>query len=409
MHRLAPCLFGLLAYAVIRLHSHAPASTLPMLAWWLLGLGVGLFALLWLGGRRLSVSRPVGWLLLAITASMIASNVLLSDLFWSLPLLGVYVADVLLALAVYLMYRDERVIPLHAYCIVIGLVHVPYLVEAVLWVAHAGPDFFRKSMRIANFSHVRQFGEMGFVAAISGSALLVSSRRLGVLSFLLATGAVFGMVLTGSRGALLCWMLFVALLFACFPARRRRIASHAVVTLAGTAAVVGALHYSGLLVSPNIFVRIGTIVDGDAGFDSGRLGLWLGALREIAARPLFGLGTEAYQLSGCCDRTLAQPHNFVLQLLMQFGIVGNALFLALGWRAIRYLGGTRALLVRARAAPEGAVLASMIVAYLAYGFIDGLLYHPAPLLHFALFCGLFAATLRPAPLSGSMAPDQRGL
>lgn len=404
MQRLAPYLFGVPAYLMVRLHSHAPAQTLATLAWCLLGLGVSLLVMLGIRGRRLRVSRPVGWLLFALTASMIASNMLLSDLFWSLPLLGVYIADVLLALAVYLLYRQGPEIPIGGFCIAIGLVHLPYLVETVLWVIQVGPPFFTRTARIANFAHVRHFGYLGFLAAISGSALLALSRKFRLASFLFAFSAVFGMILTGSRGALLSWMFFAALLVAFFPDLRRRVVLHALGVFVGSAMLVAGLHYSGLLVSPNLFARTAAIVDGTNPFDSGRLDIWIAALQEIAKRPMFGFGTEAYQLSGCCDRLVAQPHNFILQLLMQFGLVGNALLVALAWRAVRFLGGPRAVIAQARATPQALLLVAMLAAYLAFGLIDGLLYQPVPLLHFALFCGLLAAALPGARLSVREAP-----
>lgn len=388
-----PVAYGGFVYAVVRLHSHAPARTLPALAWTLCILGVVSLLLLAAKGRRLTISRPTGWILFALAASMLASNVLLSDLFWSAPLFGVYVGDVLIALAIFLWYREASSIPLRHWCVVLALVHVPFVVDAVMWVADTGPPFFQRSNRIVNFSHVRQFGEMGFVAAVCGSALMVLSSRLRLVSFLLSLAAVFGMVLTGSRGALLCWILFMALLWTGLPAARRMMAVNGATVLGLSVAVVGILHYCGWLVSPNVFARIETIVDGDAGFDSGRLVIWLDALEEIAKRPLFGLGTEAYQLSGCCDRMVAQPHNVVLQLLMQFGFVGNALLVALAWRAILYLGGVRVILARVCATPEATVLASMIAAYTAYAMIDGVLYHPAPMLYLSVFCGLLSAVL----------------
>lgn len=392
-----PVLFGTLAFLVTRFHSSAPSRTLVPLAWWLLPLAVALFGGLWFAGRRLRVSRPAGWLLFALAAALLASNVLLSDLWWSLPRLSIYVADVLLALSVFLLYRDQRETRLPAYLLAITLVHLPFLVDAVVWVMHSGPDFFTKSMRITNFSHVRHFGYLGFLAAVAASALMVVGRGAAVVSVILALAAVFGIVLTGSRGALLSWISFLVFCGFLLPASRRKIAAHGAFVLCAACVLVWILDVTGALVSPNIFQRVRQVMEGQNVVDSGRIEIWLAVTREIAARPLFGFGTEAYQLSGCCDRSVVQPHNFLLQLLMQFGLVGGALLLALGWRALRVVGGIKGLIQRIQCTPEGGVLAAVLLSYLAFASIDGLLYHAAPLVHFALFCGLFAATVHQVP------------
>src|SRR5690606_36017813 len=125
------------------------------------------------------------------------------------------------------------------------------------------------------------------------------------------------------------------------------------------------------------------------GADSGRLAVWGDSVREIAAYPLFGQGPEAYDLSGCCEQWVAHPHNFILQLLMEFGLAGCLLALLVLVQAVALLGGALRSRSLVAASPANLVLALALVAYLALGLIDGMLYFAVPLLHFALFCGLF--------------------
>jgi O-antigen ligase len=222
-------------------------------------------------------------------------------------------------------------------------------------------------------------------------------------SLLLTSCALFGVIATGSRGALLSWLVFV-LLLVCFSSARWRVLAFSVAALVGSALLVGYLHFSGLLASPNIFVRVQQLVTvPGAELGSGRVQIWRDALRVIARHPLFGMGTEAYRITGCCDRRVAQPHNFVLQLLMQFGVVGSALLAALCWRAVRALGGGRRAVALMFASPENLALAAMVAAFLAFSCIDGLLYREVPLIHFAVLCGLFGAGLRRARQSSGRA------
>jgi O-antigen ligase len=273
---------------------------------------------------------------------------------------------------------------------------LPFFLEVMTWVARSGPDFFHRSMAVAHFSHVRHFGYLGFLAAMAATALVTLPGRFGLTALLLAGCALFGVIATGSRGALLSWLVFV-LLLVCFSPARWRVLAFCLAALAGSALLVGYLHFSGLLVSPNIFVRVQQLVTVQGvELGSGRMQIWHDALGVIVRHPLFGMGTEAYRITGCCDRRVAQPHNFVLQLLMQFGLVGSGLLAALCWRALRALGGARRVAALVLASPENLALAAMLAAFLAFSCIDGLLYREVPLIHFAVLCGLFAAGLHRA-------------
>jgi O-antigen ligase len=201
---------------------------------------------------------------------------------------------------------------------------------------------------------------------------------------------------------LLAWVLFVGLLF-CFSPARWRIAAYGLAALFATSALVWYLHDSGLLVTPNIFERLEQALQAArAGVESGRIAIWRDSIHEIAAHPLFGQGPEGYALSGCCVTWVTHPHNFVLQLLMEFGLVGCSAALLLAGRAVSLMGGGSGFLKLVMASPKNRVLTSALAAYLALGLIDGMLYFVVPLMHFALFCGLLAAGIHQAGvISGS--------
>jgi len=389
-----PGLFAVLISFTVRYHSWSPMTTLPYVTGAQLFISCMVFLAAWLQGRRLSIPSDVALILAALLVSIAISTIGSAQPVASLMRLQFYGSVVLLAVAVYLLHRDTQHIPLTAYCIAIASVHVPFLVEAVIWISQGEPPFFELSPRIANFVNVRQFGEFGFLAAVSASAMVVLSRRLAVASFALACCALFGIVAMGSRGALLSWAVFMVLLVWLAP-RPLRTALHGFAAVFVTSAAVWYLNSSGLLETPNVFVRFE-----DQGFDrgldyfgSGRLQVWGGTLQAIAASPLFGAGPDGYWLSGCCGRTLLQPHNVVLQLLLDIGLVGCSILLLLIGCAVRRLGPTRARVERVLASPTRVVLAGLLGSYLAYGLIDGLFYHPLPLMHFALFSGLMAASL----------------
>lgn len=399
-----PALFALLVSGTIRFHSLEAAPTMARMVGNLLALaGAALLALLMLG-RRMAVPRDIALPLLAFAAAAVVSVLGSGDSDASLLRLELYLAMGLFAVAVYLVYRDSNGLPLDGYLLAVGIVHVPFLLGAILWISALVPPFWQYGPRVADFAHVRQFGEFGFFAAASGTALGIVSRRLLVPSLLLGTAAVFGLVFTGCRGALLAWLLFLVLC-CCLGRARLRAAALGGSTFAVAAVAVWYLDRSGLLPSPNIFGRLVTLAQASGeGFDSGRIALWLASLKQITVHPLFGSGPEGYWISGCCDRTLMQAHNFVLQFLLEFGVVGCGLVLLVAVRAVRRAGGLNGLRQLTCATSENRILGCLLVAYAAYSCIDQTMYHLVPLLHFALFAGLFGAGLLQASRAAAATP-----
>lgn len=390
---IAPALFALLVSTTIRVHSLAPMPTMSRTVGHLLALSALAFLLLLARGRRIDIPRDVVFLLLALAASATVSVVGSGGIEYSLQRLELYLAVALLATATYLAYRDHAHLPLAAYFLGVAMVHLPFLLSAILWIKDVGPPFWKDhGLRIAHFANVRQFAEFGYFAAVSATGLGLLSRKLVVPSFLLSAAAVFGMILTGSRSAALSWIVFV-LLACCFSRARLRAAVHGLLVLALAAGLVWYLDSSGRLPSPNIFARVATQQAGQESFDSSRLELWGLSLQQIIANPLFGSGPEGYWLSRCCHLWVMQAHNFVLQFLMEFGVVGCAIALLLGVRAVKGLGGAASATRLVLANPENRVLACLLASFLAYSLIDQMMYHLVPLLLFALFAGLFAAGL----------------
>jgi O-antigen ligase len=220
----------------------------------------------------------------------------------------------------------------------------------------------------------------------------VLSRRLHIPAMVLAAGGVFGIILTGSRGALLSWILFVVLLAGLSRARLRAAVS-GVLVLVPCALAVWYLDHSGILASPNIFGRIASETMGTESLDASRLKIWLSSLQQITVHPLFGSGPEGYWLSGCCDRRIMQAHNFVLQFLMEFGVVGCGILMLLVLQAVKGLGGIAGTIGAALATPANRVLTCLLASFLAYSLIDQMMYHLVPLVHLGVFAGLYAAGL----------------
>jgi O-antigen ligase len=388
---LVPGLFALLLATTIRQHSWSPVATLQWVAPTLLGISV-LALLILLGlGSRLRIRRDIAAVLVAVGASVAVSTYGSPDIVLALPRLVLYVAVALLALALYLLYRDSGRLPVTSFCVAIASIHVIFVVEASIWIAGVEPPFFQNGPRIANFVNVRHFGYVGFLAAASSLALMELTRSRYIIWIALTGTALFGIVAFGSRGALLSWILF-AVLLASFGRNRKTVIIGAGIALLAVFLLVWYLHWSEILQTPNFFSRIAALV-GTETHQSGRMFIWQQVIAALPDRPLFGFGPEGYSLSDCCERSYVQPHNFLLQGLLEFGLFGCALLGLLLWRGIAGFGGVRRLWVAMGSSSESVVLACLLAAYIAFCLIDGLLYHAVPLIHLALFSALFSATL----------------
>lgn len=393
-----PLMFAALISAIIRNHSLVPAATMSRDVGNLLTVGALGLIILMMCGRRLSVSLETTLLLLALTISTLISVMGSGGPDPSLLRLQIYLATAILAMAVYLAYRESAHIRIEAWFLGIALAHLPFLLSATLWIKDLEPPFWQDGHRVGHFGNVRQYAEFAYLAAASGTALGVLSRRLLVPALILAAGGVFGIVLTGSRGALLSWILFVVLLAGLSRARLRA-AVTGVLVLASCAVAVWYLDRSGILASPNIFGRIANEAAGTESLDASRLKIWLSSLQQITVHPLFGSGPEGYWLSGCCDRRIMQAHNFVLQFLMEFGLVGCGILMLLALRAVKGLGGIAGTIDAAMATPANRVLTCLLASFLAYSLIDQMMYHLVPLVHLGVFAGLYATGLVQASLS----------
>jgi len=101
---------------------------------------------------------------------------------------------------------------------------------------------------------------------------------------------------------------------------------------------------------------------------SGRIDMWIGTWELIQKRPLFGYGEV--RLSSITDYAGLQPHNFILQVMLHWGIVGGLIVLALLAEVVLRI------LLLARKAPWQVWPCMLgVLTMLAYSMVDAALYH----------------------------------
>lgn len=115
-------------------------------------------------------------------------------------------------------------------------------------------------------------------------------------------------------------------------------------------------------------------------FSSGRLSMWEDTLVLILQQPFLGYGADAYRFLGPTSHY--QPHNFVLQILLEFGLLG-----------LLFLGAFFSLIVKKSIGKlivnkdQNSILALiLIISLFVHGLLDGTIYHAQPVMLLAILC-----------------------
>lgn len=234
--------------------------------------------------------------------------------------------------------------------------------------------------------------QVGFYTAIGGAAAiglaLFSDRRRSRLFW--AAVAALGFALSswsGTRGAIVAVPVAVTIVVWLVPAIPR---IRALATTLGSL-VAGALA-SLVFIAPDpvygLWRMSSSISSGD--ISTGRWNMWLGTIRGIADRPLFGHGESQFRLLVPeAIFTYNHPHNLILQLAFQWGIVGLACVALLGAAAMRdVVGAVRRMPV------EGVPALLVLVCLLVFSMYEGTGYHPYPVMMTALSLSYLLTTRR---------------
>lgn len=357
---------------------------------------------------RLGAGLVMAMLLLGAVSTLQADNPVEA---WNR--LKLYYACALLSAGLYLACRSNVRSVVVPFLLAIAVVHAWFLVELMTSIyAWEGRKFVPQGVATNYFAHIRHFGYLGFLAACAGTgvALLGERRLLRWFGFVLGVLAIYGLIQFGSRGAFIAWLVFVALLFALAPAKRRfALSCVTAVSLASLAVLyVDASHPFPNKKQQSVFTRT-TVGEDQLGTTRSRVRIWNDSWREIVKRPLLGHGPDAYVLSKCGPSGTVQPHNSLIQFLFEFGLAGTLVaLLAFGHflrrPAMALIAGYR----NGQPDMAHAVLIFFTISLLLFSVVDGLLYHAVPLLVFSITMALLGATAYPFPCPKPGMADARG-
>lgn len=230
-------------------------------------------------------------------------------------------------------------------------------------------------------SHVRHLGYYSAVGASVSLGLALTAERAGARrGWLGATAIIIAISFwSGTRGSLVA--LTAGFAIGAFAFRRLR-SFRALMSFlfSMTLGLILSLVHQVPHPAYGVLRLFRSSAMGTADPSTGRFEIWVSTFHAVLERPLFGFGESQFKL--IIPEAMGKfnhPHNILLQLLLQWGIVGTLCCLVMAAfilprfdRAARRMG-------------EGAVPAYLLVAtMLVYALYDGTLYYPYPIAMLAI-------------------------
>ena len=233
--------------------------------------------------------------------------------------------------------------------------------------------------------HIRHVGI--FAAAMTGMSIgALTAARSRASAFAVFATTVIGFTLgvwTGSRGMVLSVVGATIAGAILIPAMRK-------VKIMGAAAVAlaAAVSIASWIPVPNDFMMgVSRAVEAttEREVTTGRVEIWTNVIHAIGRQPLFGYGPGQMPIVAPYG-TMGQPHNLILQILLDWGFAGMACVLIVAFFYLR-----RALPAVHREGQRLAAPFMAMMSLLLLSMIDAAMFHVLPVSIFAACAGMLAS------------------
>lgn len=188
---------------------------------------------------------------------------------------------------------------------------------------------YKEGLRIITSSNIRHLGHIVIVSTLYLSIKVLMGERLNNILFILSTITSISLLIwLGGRGAILSYLLGLMLAFVI-------IYKHHKLELKRLVNLSLFIIFSIIISTPfNIYSWNGLnrLLDTKQYYSqdintisTDRIELWSLSWDFIKEKPLFGYGAESFILNS--ETIFRHPHNFIVQWLFDFGVIGTLLFL----------------------------------------------------------------------------------
>jgi O-antigen ligase len=285
-------------------------------------------------------------------------------------------------------------------CRWIALGILAYCVVLVVFVVTV-PDreqfkWFFLGLGVTTVRQLGAYSAVGFGAATALAAIATSNARW-LASVGIAAAALGVSFWSGTRASLVSATAAIALAAAMTGVMRTRKALVAIAV-----AAIGGAALTLLAPPPDPAFGMARMAKSMEKEDineigSDRLKIWRLAALQIAERPLLGFGEATINApSPHAVGKIVQPHNSVLQMLLQWGAIGAVCFFSL-------IGALWLRMSKAVTRDPEAHLGMFLIAtgLLVQSLFEGMLFFPYPVMMTVFALAASAAITRPAPVAGT--------
>lgn len=219
--------------------------------------------------------------------------------------------------------------------------YMSVLVAALMVFGYFSPSYSRPYLIYGSASHIRPGRAIGFGIVVATHYVLTARRRPRRYTYAVMLGLLLlGMTISESRGPLVSAAgasgVLIFLDLSLRQGSTYRAYQFLLLSVLGAVSLV-ALHVVFGISIPT-FDRIIPLLQGN--FDpstSGRIELYYRGVAHWLESPIFGNGLGSFPVWYLGEDTMYYPHNVVLELLAELGVIGLLLFIALLCIPIRSL------------------------------------------------------------------------
>ena len=271
---------------------------------------------------------------------------------------------------------------------------LPMLLLIVRYIELEPVSYWQFTTRhLESYSHIRHIGYHAIAALFFSLGFILVRRHkmrwsIFLLGFLLVIVNLSFMIWSGSRQGVLLFSLFgIALLLFYY---RKSLYLAVPLLLLVISASLGLIYLLNIDAGISVMLKK-TLASSDLNrLLSGRVDIWKISWGFLDNHFLLGLGPDYFiNTEFAIKRRLVQPHSVVIQSLLEIGIVGSLLLLALfsvvlkkAWASIKTISPDSPYY------PHSLVAFTLILAYLLNSSIDGVFYHALPVYMFCMALAL---------------------
>ncbi|UYI46486.1 O-antigen ligase family protein [Vibrio natriegens] len=267
-------------------------------------------------------------------------------------------------------------------------VYLPHAILAAVLLLFIDINFnltsinYSEGLRIITSSNIRHLGHIVIVSTLYLSIKVLMGEKLNNILFSASTITSISLLIwLGGRGAILSYaigvILTLAIIYKHNKIKIKNLVNLSLLTIVSViiSAPFNIYSWNGLNRLLDTKQYYGQDINT---LSTNRIELWNISLDYIKENPFFGYGSESFILN--TDTVYRHPHNFVVQWLFDYGVIGTALFLSILTSIITsgYIKSKNKLSF------NNLISIAILLGIISNAMISGTMYYSPPLLIFCI-------------------------